>query len=142
MNTLLRHSIVKYALVGLLGTAVHWGLLVALVEGTGVHPVAGSALGFIAVLIMSYILNSRWTFRGSGKVMDIKQFLRYSIVSCSGLLINTAVMYASVELMSLPYWLGQAAVTIVVPLHNYAANRVWTFREQTAPELAHDKNQS
>lgn len=132
MNTLLQYSIVKYALVGLLGTAIHWGLLIALVEWAGVHPVAGSALGFLAVLMISYILNSKWTFRRTGEGMDMKQFIRYTIVSSSGLLINTIVMYASVELLSLPYWLGQAFVTIVVPLHNYAINRLWTFRVTAA----------
>ncbi|GGD94467.1 GtrA family protein [Paenibacillus nasutitermitis] len=135
MHTLLRHSIVKYAVVGLLGTALHFALLAALVEWAGVHPVVGSVLGFTVVLAVSYVLNKKWTFQDTGDVdrqsnrtAEYRQFIRYCMVSGSGLILNTLIMYGAVELVDLPYLLGQVIVTFVVPVQNYLFNRYWTFR--------------
>ncbi|MBW7454898.1 GtrA family protein [Paenibacillus sepulcri] len=130
MRSLLQHSIVKYAVVGLLGTALHFTLLAALVEWAGFHPVAGSVLGFTVVLAVSFVLNKQWTFQETenGKQAGYRQFMRYSIVSGSGLCLNTLIMYAAVEWLHLPYLLGQVLVTVVVPVQNYLFNRNWTFR--------------
>jgi len=131
MHTLLRHSIVKYAVVGLLGTALHFALLAALVEWAGVHPVVGSVLGFGVVLAVSYVLNKKWTFQDPGHAVqatDYRQFIRYCIVSGSGLILNTLIMYGAVEKFDMPYLLGQVIVTFVVPVQNYLFNRYWTFR--------------
>ncbi|WP_028563868.1 GtrA family protein [Paenibacillus pinihumi] len=128
MLSILQSPLIKYGIVGLIGTALHFALLVILVEWGGLHPIAGSALGFIAVLVVSYILNSKWTFTDASGQIRLRQFIKYTIVSCSGLLLNTAVMYAAVELAHLPYLLGQCIITVLVPLHNYILNRRWTFR--------------
>ena len=53
--------ILKYGLVGVLGTVVHWGTLIALVEGLRVDPMLSSTAGFILTLILSFYLNLRWT---------------------------------------------------------------------------------
>lgn len=126
--SILQSPIIKYGIVGLLGTALHFGLLTALVEWGGLHPIAGSALGFIGVLIVSYVLNARWTFTDAPGQPAMKQFVKYTVVSLSGLTLNTVVMYAAVELAHLPYLLGQCIITVLVPLHNYVLNRRWTFR--------------
>ncbi|MBJ6361356.1 GtrA family protein [Paenibacillus sp. GCM10012307] len=128
MLSFLQSPLIKYGIVGLIGTVFHFALLVLLVEWGGLHPIAGSATGFIAVLILSYFLNVIWTFTDASEKRTIRQFIKYTIVSCSGLLLNTAVMYAAVELAHLPYLIGQCIITVIVPVHNYVLNRRWTFR--------------
>ncbi len=129
--SILQSPIIKYGIVGLLGTALHFALLVALVEWGGLHPIVGSALGFIGVLLVSYVLNAKWTFTDSPRQSAMKQFVKYTLVSLSGLTLNTLVMYAAIEWMHLPYLLGQCIITVLVPLHNYVLNRYWTFRQNT-----------
>jgi putative flippase GtrA len=128
ITSILQSPIIKYGIVGLLGTMLHFALLIMLVEWGGMHPIAGSAAGFIAVLIVSYILNVKWTFTDSSSQVRMKQFVKYTVVSCSGLLLNTFIMYTAVELAHLPYLIGQCIITVLVPVHNYVLNRRWTFR--------------
>ncbi|ANE45512.1 hypothetical protein SY83_03370 [Paenibacillus swuensis] len=138
IKRLLRSSVVKYAVVGVLGTTLHFGLLLALVEWAGMHPVAGSVTGFIAVLIVSYLLNRHWTF-GELNNGEARRgvFIRYGIVSGFGLLLNTVIMTATVSWLHLPYLIGQILVTLIIPIHNYLFNRYWTFQYSAPSSESH-----
>lgn len=128
MNKLLRRytAVLRYGVVGLLGTVLHLALLMVFVEVFQWHPVAGSAAGFVVVLVVSYYLNKYWTFNEKNPA-SAKQFTRFAVVSSSGLLWNAAIMYIGVEVLAIPYIAAQSAVILVVPVHNYVLNRRWTF---------------
>lgn len=130
IRSLLRLPLIKYGIVGGLGTGIHFAVLILLVEMWSMNPVAASIVGFIVVLIISYMLNRMWTFedRQSGYA---KQFMKYVVVSCAGMVINTLIMYVSVEWLSISYIIGQLISTVVVPIHNYIWNRRWTFTPET-----------
>ena len=115
----------KYGIVGVLGTALPFAALVALVELSGVHPVPASVAGFVLVLVVSFLLNRSWTFavRDAGSTA----FVKYAAVSVTGLLLNTGIMYAAVELLHWKYWIGQLLVVLVVPPCNFLLNALWTF---------------
>lgn len=130
VRRLLQTSLIKYGLVGLLGTALHFGLLVALVELAGARPVLASAAGFVVVLLVSYELNRRWTFNRAAPGARLHTFAKYAATSLMGLGLNTAIMYAAVDVLALPYTVGQAGVTLVIPVFNYIMNRTWTFAER------------
>jgi putative flippase GtrA len=119
--------VIRYGLVGLLGTALHFGSVIALVEGAGLDPVPASALGFVLVLVVSYILNRTWTFRARSG--GRRQFAVYSAVSLLGLGLNSAIMFITVHLLQWDYLYGQGLVVAVVPASNYLLNRAWTFRD-------------
>ena len=116
----------RYAVVGVLGTAIHFGVLAALVELGAVDPVLASAAGFIVTLIVSYVLNHRWTF--ASPVGHRTAFIRYTAVSMLGLGLNSLIMYLAVHVFGLWYIAGQALVVAVVPAVNFVLNRWWSFR--------------
>lgn len=117
--------ILRYAVVGALGTAIHFGVLVALVELTAVDSVLASAVGFLVTLIASYVLNHRWTFES--RTPHGAAFRRYAAVSLLGLGLNSLIMYLAVHVFGLWYVVAQALVVTVVPAVNYLLNRSWTF---------------
>lgn len=117
--------ILRYAVVGVLGTAIHFGVLVALVEWAAVDAVLASAVGFFVTLMVSYVLNHRWTFES--RAPHGAAFGRYAAVSLLGLGLNSLIMYLAVHIFGLWYILAQALVVIVVPAVNYLLNRSWTF---------------
>ncbi|WP_027088301.1 GtrA family protein [Cohnella panacarvi] len=126
----LRSPFVKYAVVGALGTLLHFASLIFLVEAAELPAVLSSAIGFLLVVVVSYYLNRHWTFSKSAASPAPGSFARYAVVSTSGLVLNTAIMYAIVDAIGWPYLLGQAAVTVIVPVSNYYFNRTWTFKER------------
>lgn len=124
-------SVIKrYAAVGLLGTMLHFIGVIFFVEFIHLDPVFGSTLGFLLVLAVSYILNRTWTFRS--KDTGLRQFLIYTLVSLTGLGLNSAIMFITVHLLKWNYLYGQCLVVLVVPVTNFILNRTWTFRDSHA----------
>ncbi|EHQ88062.1 GtrA family protein [Desulfosporosinus youngiae] len=119
--------IIRYGLVGLLGTLIHFSSVIALVELTHLDPVISSATGFVLVLLISYYLNQKWTFRI--KNGGSRQFFYYTIVSLIGLGLNSAIMFIDVYVLRWNYLFGQCMVVVVVPVSNFLMNRRWTFRD-------------
>ena len=126
----IRAAIVRYVVVGVLGTAIHFGILAALVEWFHMDPVLSSGIGFVVTLIVSYVLNHTWTFRSTARHRSALP--RYVAVSVLGLGLNTAVMYLAVRVLGLWYVAGQALVVVVVPATNFVLNRSWSFRSSSA----------
>lgn len=119
--------VLKYGVVGVLGTLLHFAVLVALVEWARIHPVGASAIGFIVVLLVSYLLNQYWTFQYSPS--GWKPLLKYTVVSGFGLLLNSGIMYTAVDLLHWNYLIGQCLVVAAVPVSNFIFNYYWTFRQ-------------
>jgi putative flippase GtrA len=96
------------------------------VEAVRLDPVLGSGLGFLLVLVISYFLNRTWTFRSKNR--GARQIFVYTLVSLSGLGLNSAIMFTAVHALKWHYLYGQGLVVAVVPVSNYILNRFWTFR--------------
>ncbi len=117
--------IIKYGVTGVLGTSIHFGALFLLVEIYNIGPVKASSFGFILTVIFSYIVNYFWTFQTGGK--HLTTFIKYLIVSCSGLLLNALIMYVAINSFGFHYGVSQAFVVLIIPLTNYLMNHWWTF---------------
>ena len=75
--------ILRYAVVGIIGTLTHVSLVVLLVELANISPTLSTALGFIVVLIISYFLNRFWTFEKQND-RHLIDFIKYTLVSLFG----------------------------------------------------------
>lgn len=128
MMKLFNFSVVRYGIVGGIGTLIHFLVLLLLVRAYSLSPILASAIGFMVVLLLSYQLNKYWTFNQINTVDKSSRFIKYTVVSGCGLILNTSVMYVSIEWLHLNYVIGQALVIVVVPIFNYILNRNWTFR--------------
>ncbi|WP_416339278.1 GtrA family protein [Paenibacillus macerans] len=124
-NSPLFLSFLKYGIVGIIGTAVHTLVLTLCVEILKVIPVLSTVIGFLASLVISYKLNSIWTFSNHSKhKMD---FIKYAAICSFGLLINMAIMFVTVNLLNASYLIGQLVSVIVVPIFNFLFSRYWVF---------------
>ncbi|HWQ42911.1 MAG TPA: GtrA family protein [Desulfosporosinus sp.] len=119
--------IIRYGLVGLLGTILHFSSLIALVELAHLDPVISSVVGFLLVLLISYYLNRNWTFCAVDRKK--RQFLYYTMVSLIGLGLNSSIMFIDVHVLQWNYLYGQCLVVVVVPVSNFLMNRRWTFSD-------------
>jgi putative flippase GtrA len=118
----------SYGMIGITGTLIHFSVLVLLVELFHLEPVLSSSIGFIITIIVSFYLNRRFTFRATSSKTTVT-FIKYTVVSCSGFILNSVIMYGSVHILSLHYSIAQAIVVIVLPISNFLLNNYWTFRE-------------
>ena len=124
----LLHRVLRFAAVGAVGTLAHYSLLLALVEGAGVDPVAGSVAGFVFGALVNYTMNRRLVFRSDRAHAEAMP--RFFAVAGIGLLWNALLMYLLAELAGLHYLLAQVLTTGLLMLWHYAGNALWTFRHK------------
>jgi putative flippase GtrA len=115
----------RFLAVGVATTAVHYGVLVALVEAWAVHPVWATTAGFVTAALLSYVLNRRYTFDvepafGPGLV-------KYYAAVSVGLLLNAGVM-AALTAWDVYYILAQIVASGIALVWNFLSARLVVFR--------------
>ena len=127
-------QLVKFAVVGALGTVVNLAVLkLTLVlwgqfnESTPFAVEAfASGLAFAVAVVNNYLLNRWWTFRSSGTMGT--EFLKFLVVSVAGLALNELVFWAFRAQLDLHVMLSQLlAIACVLPF-NFIVNKLWSFR--------------
>ena len=116
----------RFGLVGVLATAIHSAVVIVLVEGSIASPLLANVLGYGVGFSVSYLGGVRWVFRGtraSGATL-----LKFSLVAALGLLLNQAINYFVIYIVSWHYLIGLGAALAIVPAITFALQRVWVFR--------------
>lgn len=132
----------KFALVGIIGSVIDFGVFNLLATALKVNSITASIISFSLAVVNNFVLNRRWTFSDSRNVPVLKQLVQFFIVSLIGLGIRTP-LFAWLEKQLIPLaekWslnlftptfighnLSLAISILVVMLWNYIANRYWTF---------------
>ncbi len=135
----------RFALVGILGAVIDFGLFNLLTVTFHMDALPSSMISFIAAVINNYVLNRTWTYPDSRSKSVWRQAGMFFIVSLVGLGIR-AVMFMVLEqpLIDLstkifppnfltPTIIGHnvtlALAIFIVMLWNYTANRYWTYND-------------
>ncbi len=115
----------RYLLVGLLATAVHYTLLLALVEVAGSSAAPAATFGAACGALAAYAGNRRLTFQGSathGQALP-----RFLAVAASGAAANGAIVWTGTEILGIHYLAAQVIATAIVACGGFALNRRWSF---------------
>lgn len=110
---------------GLAAAVAHYGLLILLVEGGGVHPVPATLAGYVAGGLVSYALNRRHTYQSSRPHREATW--RFALVAFVGFLLTWFLMHAFTVWIGGPYLPAQIITTGVVMLWSFMAHKAWTF---------------
>lgn len=89
-------QVAKFGLVGVLNTAIDFGVLNILIFATGFTrglPLAAlNVVSFTTALVNSYWWNKRWVFEGRGGGKETTQFLEFIIISVLAALISSGII--------------------------------------------------
>lgn len=118
--------LIRYAVSGGASALTHFGVGFLLVEGPGVRPVAASATGFLASVIVSYTLQHAWVFRSSARHLVASG--RFLTVTAIAFGLNTVILWTGTEALRAPFVAVQGVALVAIPIVNYAMNSRWTFR--------------
>jgi putative flippase GtrA len=121
------HQFLSFAGVGAIGTAAHYAVLILLVEAVDLNVPVSSTCGFVVGAIVNYYCNYRFTFMSTRQHREAVP--RFAAVAAAGAVMNSALMYGATRLLEIHYLYSQIAVTALVLLFNFTANRYWTFSE-------------
>lgn len=126
----LGHQFGTYFVVGGGVTALHYGLLIALVELFRLDPVVATSVGYVVGGIASYLLHRRITYASDRPHGEATW--RFLIVWAVGLSLTACLMTLFIHKLGQPYLAAQVMTTGLVIFWNFSAHRMWTFR---APQL-------
>lgn len=126
LDTTLVVQFIKFGLVGVLNTALHFAVFYALYSLLGLYYLLASTIGYVAGLINSYILNRNWTFR-SHDADQKREFARFIWVNLLSLGVNLVTLKALVVWVELRPEVAQLLAIILTLLANFVGNRFWTF---------------
>ena len=107
-----------------------FAVLISLVEIAGMRELYASMLGLAAAIPVNFTFQRLVVFKQLDDFGD--RFTRYCIVTAITFALNAFVFYLLVDILGLPYLLGQALTTGVILLINYWANATWTFKTHIA----------
>ncbi len=129
---------IKFAIVGVAGTIVDFGVYTVLTRVFGIYYIIATACSVFLAILNNFFLNKHWTFdRGnSGKAKS--EYAKFFVVSIVNYFLNVGITYAIVEHTAAEQWFGSyddffakiVAIGLVL-LSNYFGNKYWTFREQS-----------
>lgn len=117
---------VKYGVSGGSAVLVHFLVLTALVELTGLDATIATGIGFLVGCVVNYSIQHKWVFAASG---NHRQFvLRYTGVTAATFFLNLAIFHGLHALLGWWYVIAQAVATVLVFLVNFEINRRFTFK--------------
>ena len=117
------HEFIRFGLVGVANTVVHAGVVIALMEVFAPPAFLANGVAFVFANLMSYALNSRFTFNAPVSYSGYRRFLLVSLVSLALTLLITSL----VEYLRWHYGVGLAVAILLVPILNYLVMKIWAF---------------
>jgi putative flippase GtrA len=125
VSSLLRHSVMRYALVGVSNTAVGFGTIWLCLRGLGLGDALSNAIGYVVGFTWSFLLNRAWTFSHSGHAGV--GMLRYALVCLASYLANLLVVLGLARVFGPGHLYAQAAGMITYSGLAYLGARYYAF---------------
>lgn len=145
-NSRERGRFLRFAVVGVIGAVVDFGVMNLLVNVFGFDFLIAGIISFICAIISNFTWNRFWTYPDSRSKRIRYQMIQFTIVSVIGLLIRVPILAVlepplielmvnlgrslSVTLLDpvfVAHNLTLATAVIVVMFWNFFANRYWTY---------------
>lgn len=140
-----RSRFLRFAVVGVIGAVVDFGLANLLTRAFHVPLVIAGAISFIAAILSNFTWNRFWTYPDSRSKPISRQLVQFALISVMGLTIRVPLLYflepvmeglaATLGLGFPPYFdskaigdnITLAIAVVIVMFWNFFANRYWTY---------------
>jgi putative flippase GtrA len=141
-----RTRFLKFAVVGIIGAVVDFGIANLLVYVFHVNLVIAGTISFICAIISNFVWNRLWTYPDSRSKSIVSQFVQFSIISVMGLAIRIPILKFGEPLLfrffeNLPFQIPiftpdflaknftLAIAVIIVMFWNFFVNRYITYSD-------------
>lgn len=114
----------RFGITGLCVTGVHAAIAVLLITLVSVTPTLANGLAFIVATLISYTVNTIWSFSATPSRSTLARFLVVSVTGC-GLTMTVAGI---ADLAGLHYLAGIGCVVLTVPPVTFLMHNYWTYR--------------
>lgn len=124
----MKDQAVRFLLVGLTSTGIHFLILSVLFKWLGVNIVLASSIAFLGSFAFAYLANYHFTFVSTTEhLQGVSKFL---LANGIGFLWNVSLMYLFVEVAHWHYALAFLVMSSVVATNNFLLGKFWVFAMQ------------
>lgn len=123
---------VKFNIVGVLNTAVGFGVYFLLTELAGMNFVLAQTISYAAGIVNSYVWNTLWTFKKEQR-RSAREMMLFVAVNLVSYAVSVGVLALFKDVLHVPYELvNKAAASLSSAVVNFAGNKLFVFnREKT-----------
>ena len=124
----------RFGLVGVLNTLCGLAVIYALKWTFGLHDVAANVAGYSVGLVVSYLLNARWTFKYRGSLLAAAH--RFLLSVGIAYLANLATVATAIYVLGVNSYAAHAIGVIPYALLTFLASKFFVFRQpaEAGPE--------
>ncbi len=128
-----RATVLRFAVVGCLGTATNALVFFAMVDAAGLPAGVGAVGAFAVAVSQNYLLNQRWTFGAWGTQFLVTRYLKFVAASLGALAVDLVVLHLLLSAMAFPVkTIAQLAGIASGAVVNYLASRYLVFVRRRA----------
>jgi len=119
----------KFSLVGILNTAVDFGIFTLMnsILGEGFYRVS-QIISYSGAVINSYYLNKSWTFQ-AGHRINIIEMIKFLLVNLASLGISLYFLFLFHERYQMDILWSKVGATFFSVIVNFIGNKFWVFRK-------------
>ncbi|MDH6121946.1 GtrA family protein [Kitasatospora sp. GAS204B] len=136
-------EVMKFAVVGLGGIVVNFGVSNAMIHATHWAPVRCSVIGTVVAILVNYAGYRYWVYRDSDAASRRREITLFLVFSGIGLLIENGTVWFTTYTLGMTGTLAlnasKMAGTGVATLFRFFSYRTWVFKAM--PELAEHEQQ-
>ena len=118
----------KFVLVGAVGLVVNQTSLALLHDSFNIAVVVASPIAIFVSMIVTFILNERWTWHDRGTGLVIHRAMAYLPINVGGLLINWGILYYLHDAYEVHYLAANLIGAGVAAVWNFSLNHAITWR--------------
>lgn len=125
-------QLLKYGFWGILVTLFNLLLLYLFVEGR-MHYLVANVLSYSIAVVVSYFTNSYFVFTSSEKKSFV-HFVKFLIVRIISIACDSSLLYITVSIFALPLMPAKVAISFLIILLTYLANKLYVFGKKRTNE--------
>ena len=115
----------RFAVSGLLATTVHVAVAAVMLKGLLLEPAFANGIAFAVATVVSFFVNTTWSFASRVGVVPLVRFSAVSLVGCA----LAMAVAAGADLAGFGPWAGIGFVVLLVPPVTFVLHNAWTYRK-------------
>ena len=123
------NELLKFCLVGFLGTIINILLLYLLTEKLNMFYIYSAIIAFAFSVSNNFLLNKIWKFNEKIKINIYVKYVKYITISILALVVNIIVLFVLTEYLNFYYIVSQIFAILFAMIINFWGNKIWTFQK-------------
>jgi putative flippase GtrA len=127
-NAVLISQFVKYIFAGGFAFIIDISILFLLTEYLNIHYLISGIFGFVAGLIVNYMLSIRWVFDTRNIDNQKIEFSIFTLIGIVGLALNELFLWVFTEYFLIHYLISKLMTVLLIFLWNFGMRKFLLFR--------------